>query len=368
MHAPLAMTYRTEWKSFAAIEAITPEWRDLVTRAIEPNVFYEPDFALPAAGVFGRDAGAVLVRSSSGRPAGFFPMQRKSFGLIAGYVHPYAPLGVPLAERNDTDGIIDAWLAYLGNGSRAVLLPVLPDGPFADALTRVCVQRGLAVAQFGAHDRALLAPREGRSLYLAELTNSKGGKSLLRRRRRLAEQGALTHRAMRGAAEMKELIEAFLTLEARGWKGRAGTAAGGDTALSTFVEKSVTALAAQGKAQGDLLTLDGVPVAAMIVLRSGASAWTWKFAYDERYAHFSPGVQVALDATRTLLEDATIERADSCTAPGPHMIDRLWHERLALSDRLISLKPGPSAYFSGLCAVETMRRAAISAAKTLLRA
>jgi CelD/BcsL family acetyltransferase involved in cellulose biosynthesis len=366
MHAPLAMTYRTEWNSLAALEEIAPEWKDLAARAIEPNVFYEPAFALPAAGIFGHDAGAVLVRASSGRLAGFFPMRAKRFGVAKGYVHPYAPLGLPLVERNDPDGVVDAWLTHLAKENRAVLLPMLPAGPFADALARVCAGRTLRVAQFGAHDRTLLAPGSGRSSYLDRSLGSKGGKGLLRRRKRLAEQGELVHRAMRGA-EVKELIDAFLALEARGWKGRAGTAAGGDAALADFMKKAVTALAAEGKAQGDMLALNGAPIAAIIVLRSGATAWTWKIAYDERYAQYSPGVQAALDATRRLIEDATIERADSCTAPGTNMIDRLWHERLAMSDWLISLRPGPSVHFSALRAAEALRRTAIAAAKSLLR-
>ena len=43
------------------------EWRDLARRALEPNVFYDPAFALAAAPVFGADAGAVLVWSKTCR-------------------------------------------------------------------------------------------------------------------------------------------------------------------------------------------------------------------------------------------------------------------------------------------------------------
>jgi hypothetical protein len=168
-------------------------------------------------------------------------------------------------------------------------------------------------------------------------------------------------------ADASELVGAFLTLEASGWKGRTGSAALRDPAIAGFFREAVTSLAAEGKSQGDVLTLNGEPIAAIVVLRSGKTAWAWKIAHDERYAHFSPGMQVALDATRTLLDDATIERADSCTAPGPHMIDRLWRERLALSDMLISLSPGDSLYFRFACAAQSVRRAVKSAAKRLLR-
>ena len=56
---------RAEWKPLARLARCAREWRDLVARALEPNVFYDPAFALPAARVFGTDAGAVLVWSKS---------------------------------------------------------------------------------------------------------------------------------------------------------------------------------------------------------------------------------------------------------------------------------------------------------------
>jgi len=52
-----------EWRAFGALESIVDEWRELAARALEANVFYEPDFALAAAAVFGprcrRRAGLV---------------------------------------------------------------------------------------------------------------------------------------------------------------------------------------------------------------------------------------------------------------------------------------------------------------------
>src|SRR5580692_9489470 len=64
-----------EWRSLSELESIADEWRELAARAIEPNVFYEPAFALEAAKIFGRDAGALLVWSGTSprKLLGFFP-------------------------------------------------------------------------------------------------------------------------------------------------------------------------------------------------------------------------------------------------------------------------------------------------------
>ena len=73
MHAPLAPKLRTEWRAFDTLSSIVEEWRSLSTRALEPNVFYDPAFALAAAPVFDKGAGATLVWSATGRLMGLFP-------------------------------------------------------------------------------------------------------------------------------------------------------------------------------------------------------------------------------------------------------------------------------------------------------
>ena len=107
------------------------------------------------------------------------------------------------------------------------------------------------------------------------------------------------------------------------------------------------------------------PIAAMVTLSSGATAWCWKVAYDESYARFSPGVQILLDVTQTLLDDPAVARADSCATADHPMIDHVWRERLALADRLVSVGRGTSFAFALVRALEQMRRAAIGGAKAL---
>jgi CelD/BcsL family acetyltransferase involved in cellulose biosynthesis len=128
---------------------------------------------------------------------------------------------------------------------------------------------------------------------------------------------------------------------------------------------AVTALGSEGKAQIARIALDGRPIAAMITLRSGDVAWTWKIAYDEGYARFSPGVQILLDVTQALLNDPAIARADSCATADHPMIDHVWRGRLLLADRLLSVGRGPSTAFALVRNLETLRRAAIGGAKSL---
>ncbi len=134
--------------------------------------------------------------------------------------------------------------------------------------------------------------------------------------------------------------------------------------IRKFLQTAVTGLASEGKARVARLLLDVRPIAAIITLRSGATAWCWKIAYDESFARFSPGVQLLLDVTQNLLDDQSVTRADSCADENHPMIDHVWRERLVLADRLMSMGPGGAMAFRLAGALEASRRAAIKAAKS----
>jgi hypothetical protein len=111
------------------------------------------------------------------------------------------------------------------------------------------------------------------------------------------------------------------------------------------------------------LNLDGREIASVILLRSGDRAWSWKIAYDEGMARFSPGLQAMTDVTAALLADDTIRFADSCAVPNHPLIDHLWHDRLAMTDVMIGVRPG--ANFALARRMETMRRDAIAMARRM---
>jgi CelD/BcsL family acetyltransferase involved in cellulose biosynthesis len=372
-------TDRTEWQPLAALGAIMTEWRELAARALEPNVFYEPGFALAAAPVFGAGVGAVTVRSK-GRLIGLFPGRiARRYGVMpafVGWTHPYAPLGVPLVDRDEADLGVAAFLGC-PELPKLLLLPMLTEGPVAAAFARALAAAQGHCSTYGRHERALLVPAE-RKDYLDRAIGAGKRKELRRQRRRLTKQGPLEVATARAPAEVAAALDDFLSLEASGWKGRAGTAARGNAQVATFMRSAVTALAVDGNARIDRLMHHPLPhppplagegregaIAATITLRSGATSWLWKIAYDETHARASPGVQLTLDLTTSLLADATVSRVDSCATADHPMIDHLWRERLTLADWLIA--PGSQSLGAYRLArpLETARRTAHGAAKWL---
>jgi CelD/BcsL family acetyltransferase involved in cellulose biosynthesis len=366
-----------EWRALSELPPIAGEWRELAERALEPNVFYEPAFLRAAAPVFARDAGAMLVWSSTDprRLLGFFPAlhqtRRYGFGLpvLVGLTHPYGPLGVPLVDREAAEPVIAAWLATLaGDGSQPglVLLPLLSrGGPFATALETIARRAQMPWADFNLHERALLAPGGERSLYVEQALGQHQHKELRRHWRRLSDTGAVLLTAATEPAAVGAAMEDFLVLETRGWKGRAGTAAADRDDLCRFARAAVSGLADEGKVLLSRILLDGRAIAAAIVLCSGREAWFWKIAYDEAFARFSPGVMLSVALTDELLEQPDIERTDSCATVDHPMIDHLWRERLPICDRLLAIRP--QAPFWLASNAEGLRTAAIAGGRRLRR-
>jgi hypothetical protein len=299
---------------------------------------------------------------------GLFPgrVERGHAGVQAatiGWTHSFAPLGVPLVDHDEPEAVIAAWLDQIGQSNGLLALSYVPEqGPFARALDAVLKRTGRRHAVFGRHERALLDPGAERAGYLDRAVSASKRKEIRRQRRRLEEVAPVTFKT--ATNDIAEALKDFLVLEATGWKGMAGTAAANDPAIRAFVEGAVSNLAAQGQARIDRMSLNGQPIAVCITLTSGGTAWCWKIAYSEGVSRYSPGVQLVFELTEKLLADLAVARTDSCATSGHPMIDHVWRERLAVSDRLIEVKP-QAIPFGLTCKLEELRRAAIAKAKVL---
>ncbi len=386
-HAPSLVA---EWKALAGLNASDiAAWRELVARALEPNVFLEPAFALAAAkGLAGeREVGALLIRDGA-RLMGLVPGRVEGLAAgrpvatFVGWTHAYAPLSTPLLDREaakEVVGCVLQALPKLHGGPRLILYPfVNEDGAVARLRAGELARQGISVSRFDPHQRAMLRPaadlgftRDRQSIPKSAKVDLGGGdplasisggrlKELRRLRRRLGELGVLAHKRVTQGPEFGAAIESYLTLEAGGWKGRTGGAARSQAATCEFLRTAVAALAAEGKARIDLLELESKPVAAAITLFSGGRAWFWKTAYDEDYARFSPGVQLALDLTEELGRDTEISLVDSCAVAGHPMIDHLWSGRLAIADWMMPLAGAGGMELAAAVAAEKIRRLAIN--------
>jgi CelD/BcsL family acetyltransferase involved in cellulose biosynthesis len=360
-----------ERRSLAALADIRDPWRRLAERATEPNVFYTPEFALAAAPALGRGVEAILVWSAERALLGLLLLLRSSrrYGiklpLLVGWTHPFAPLGTPLVDRDATAEVVSALLAHIAGDAalpKLLLLPFLPDsGPMAQALRTASEKLGGAHAAFDAHRRAALDLTAGRPRDLDEVIGAKRIREARRLRRRLGEVGEVEFAVARYPETIAQALQRFLALESQGWKGAAGTALIQSDAHRRFAEAALDALAGRSAAMVVELRLAGREIASVILLRSADRVWSWKMAYDERMARFSPGLQAMTDATATLLANENIRFADSCAVPDHPLMDHIWRDRLAMADVMIAV--GPNAKFTRVWRLESLRRDGFATAR-----
>jgi CelD/BcsL family acetyltransferase involved in cellulose biosynthesis len=322
------------------------EWRALSERAIEPNAYYLPDWELAVnASAPGRTGASTLAAWSEARLIGLMPVISLSRAyriplpaLVS--AHPYGTLCTPSLDRANADDAASQLLqaAREASAHALILREVALDGATMKAFTNASRDNGLAPRILNSHVRACLdATREADAL-LREALGPKKLKELRRLQHRLAEHGAVSFEVARSPREISSEIETFLTLEASGWKGKRGTALMQVEGDATFIRRATTALAERGQCEIVTLRAGETPVASGIVLRHQSRAFFFKLGVDERFAKFSPGVQLTLELTRHLCADETIASADSTASPDHPMINPIWRGRFAIGDVLIPLR------------------------------
>lgn len=326
--------------------ALEPAWRRLAAGAIEPNVFAGPDFLGPHA-AFAAPACELLVVRAPDDPARLLALapitlSRRGSGVLGRvqtlWTSDYAPLGTPLIAADDPVG---AWTALLAAAAERDGVLVIEDmrlaGPAHAAFSAAIEAAGHGYAPVFEHRRAALEAGLSPEAWLAASIDKKQRKEQARQWRRLAEQGSLDAEPATEPAEIEAAFAAFVELEDRGWKGRAGTSLARRPDALAFATAAVAALARSQRVSIERIRLDGRLVAAVVCLVDDGAVWPWKTAYDEDLSSLSPGVQVMLRATERMLALPGFRGADSLAVAGHPMIDHLWRDRIRIGTLVVDL-------------------------------
>jgi CelD/BcsL family acetyltransferase involved in cellulose biosynthesis len=336
-HAPTPLT-----------EIPVDHWQALAERAVEPNGYYLPEWELAvSASAQGRTASSALSAWSDDRLIGLMPvisMWRAYKIPLPALVsaHPYGTLCVPPLDHDmATDAAALLMQQARSAGAHALILRDMSlDGAAMQSFAEVLRRDGLHPHVLHSNLRACLDATRDADELLRDAVGSKKLKELRRLRHRLAEHGAVQFDVARTPDEVAPALETFLALEASGWKAARGTALAQNKGDASFIRRATAALAVSGQCEIVTLRAGETPVAAGIVLRHQDRAFFFKIGVDERFAKFSPGVQLTLELTRHLCADPAIATADSTASPDNPMINPIWRGRFAIGDVLIPLRSG----------------------------
>ncbi len=330
-------------------DAAAPLWTSLAERALTDNPFFDPDFLGPAAEALHTAVEPVAVRGANGSLLGWMPLTPSRLGRVAPalrvWAHDFGPLGTPVVDAaravDTTSALVEAALERAGDRA-ALVFPYLPDDspvtPLIEAAARGAER---ALVRLDSHQRAVVN-RGNADLHAA--LHRKRRKEYARQLRRLADVGPVTFEHAVTPAEIAKRFDEFLALEASGWKGRRGTAMASDPKIAAFCRTAVDALARRGNASALTLRAGDRPAAMLLCLHEGHTAVTWKIAYDEALAHYSPGAQLMLEAPRFLFADARIQRIDSLATPNHPMVDPIWPDRMPVTTLVVC--PGRSRWLA----------------------
>jgi CelD/BcsL family acetyltransferase involved in cellulose biosynthesis len=352
-----ARTVKVEVVRGAHLAKFDADWRDLAARADSPNVFMQPRVLRAAEG--GRPIVALLAFEPHGdgrRLVGFwaFSVGTPHLSLVPitalcapATEHAYLSAPVIDSERLEVTlhAMLDAIAAAPDLPKLVALESMSGSGATYEALLRVLGARMSRHCCLDAKMRPTLLRRADAVLSIENLLSSGSRKKLRQHRRRLGEKGRLETTVVHAVADVQRAFEAFLLLEAKGWKGRRGTAMLCDPQIAAFARSLVTSLARAGDAAIYALELDGRPISMQVVLRAGAAAFTWKTAYDEGFSEFSPGVLLFEDYTRALLADPGVALIDSCAYDDTGYM-AAWSDRQEVIDLWIDAQRGGSAAFA----------------------
>lgn len=368
-----AAVQRHELVDAAQIDAqLLQAWQTLDFWSVEANVFDESR-VLPSALAHCDPQGcARLFLLWEGVPrqsrlVGLMPLSlERRYGARPlpywqNWLHPNAFLGTPLVAPGHERAFWQALLTQLDGAPGAGLFfhcnALALEGPIAKALFGLCAEDGRRCDIVRRHERAFLRSDLGGEAYYEQAVRSKKRKELRRQKRRLEDMGLLEFRRTDGSEGLDGWIDAFLTLEAAGWKGQGQSALDSQDRTRALFHDMLGAMAQAGRLELLSLEFEGAPIAMLVNLRSGGGAFSFKTTFDESFARFSPGVLLQIE-NYALLDRGDIGWADSCAAPDHPMIDSLWTERRAIGRVSIAIGGGARRLaFAGLRKAEDMMAA-----------
>jgi hypothetical protein len=325
---------------------IGPLWDDLIRRA-SSNVFMNPA-ALQAACETNFARIEMLLAWEEGAPprklVGIWALQQRKIAplwpaVLEALPYNYAFLSSPVIDPAFIDEVIPAFFAAIETS------PLLPkvvslksfdaECPSYPAMLKVLAGRGI---------EPLMLSETSRPFVTREFGVKRSGSTRKKLRQdwnRLSALGTVdvvNDRALDGA---RQAFETFLALERASWKGAQGTALLSDPRDAAFVRRLFQSLAAQQNASVALLRVDGEAIAAQVLMYCGATAYTWKTAFDANYSKYSPGTLLIDRMTDELFAGSDIWAINSCAAEDSFMA-QLWAGRRTMVDMLVHVGPGKS--------------------------
>jgi CelD/BcsL family acetyltransferase involved in cellulose biosynthesis len=325
--------------SAEAVPGLKAEWDALAGAAAEPNSFAESWFVSASLRHLARSEVRLAEVRSAGRLVGLMPLLveprygRVPVRYVQNWRHHHLFLGTPLVRAGFEQSFWRALVGALDAADWAPNFLHIRDLTEGGALHRGLNQAGEALGRpvdvVHREVRAFLESDLSPTQYYEAAVRKKKRKELARLRNRLAEIGPLATRSFGPGDDLTSWCDDFLRLERAGWKGECGSALACRPATEAFFREALLGAHRAGRLQFLRMTLGERPIAMLVNFLSPPGSFSFKTAFDEDYARFSPGVLLQID-NLAILHRPEIGWMDSCAVEQHPMIDSLWRERRSI--------------------------------------
>jgi CelD/BcsL family acetyltransferase involved in cellulose biosynthesis len=324
-------------------------WNALNERVIEPNPLYEPDCLIPAARhqTFGADI-KLAVAEEGGRWYAALPLRRVArwhkfpYPIASTQVRRMIYQGTPLLDRDRSVDAMEAVFAALvearrSGGGRVFALQEMTAGSGVEvAALQAARNLALPAVPFEAFERGFLVREAGHTL--GATVKSETRRNLAKKRRRLARdlsrEITFCDRGHDPAA-----IGDYIALEASGYKGSTGVALTTVPGEVEYFHEMCTRFASADRLHLLSLMAGSDTLAMDVWLRGREGVFMIKTSYDERYAAYSPGLNLHLDAMVFFHDKTDAAWLDTCTYPGNELFLRTYPDRRRLISYFVMLDP-----------------------------
>lgn len=345
------------------LERLKAGWERLTETSLRSNPFFDADFLIPALKHFGNNKVSVLVVTARPRsnPNGqdvlcaLLPLHKRRFyGLpltcAEVWQHDQCFDCTPLIRKDCASEVLDFIFEVIHRQYQASLFSlntVSCEGDFASLLTDNLADQDRTVFHRDHFTRACFVPMQDAETYINTKVAKNTRKGTQRLRRKLADSAAEPSTAY-SQPDDAHWIEDYLSLEAAGWKGKAGSAFACDPAAKCFFVEMATRMMQSGKMRIAKTMFQNKPIAIACDLVQGQRAAHFKTTFDESLHTYSPGLMLELDNIAEW-HNRQIRFVDSCADPQHSMINRVWPDRTHYQSLVVAL----GGFLPGL-AVATM--------------
>lgn len=376
--------WELEFAPANSLNRLLGDLESLTANTLDSNIFFEPDVVKSAwprltSQLAPHGAWMVCLWETMGelrKMRLFMPVRLARTGLPKKTVmeplsNDFMPIGTPLVDAECAGEALEMLLRLLADPQ----LEMPPVFDFTHQITgtqtyglicEAAQNLGLPTRQGASHERAALFSSNDLKTYPDGVLPRKRVRDYARQLRRLKETGSVSFHCARTEEEVLDAFEDFITLELRSWKGRRGTALYNQKNITSFSRQIVAEMAVRRRSEIFSMSCGNTTIASLIMLGRDGHLVPWKMAYDEALNSHSPGVQVMLYATAALLKRKSFKSADSLAVSDHWMMNRLWPDRLTVTDLSVQLRTSSDLTVDALVKAKARRRKLVGLAKSVL--